>query len=284
MILVTGAGGKTGQAILRNLLHRDIAIRALYHRPEQAEELQHAERVEVRWGDLRQLEVIEAASAGVDAIYHICANMSPDELAIGERVISAAQKNRVQRLIYHSVLHPHIQEMPHHWAKLQVEAAIFKSGLEYTILQPTAYMQNLLAYWPRMTHEGIFPVPYAAETRLSLVDLEDVGEAAAEVLCNPCYAGGIFELVGTPPLSQSEVAEVISTILLKPVRVESVPRDDWERAAKERGMGAYSIQTLLQMFAYYEAYGMWGSPAALESILNRKPTRLDEFVRKVHGG
>ncbi len=55
---------------------------------------------------------------------------------------------------------------------------LFASGLEITVLQPAAYMQNILAAWPAVS-EGVFRAPYPAGTRLSLVDLDDVAEAAA---------------------------------------------------------------------------------------------------------
>ena len=92
--------------------------------------------------------------------------------------------------------------MPHHWAKLRVEEMLLASGLDVTILQPTAYMQNILAGWPGIVADGVFWVPYPVETRLSLVDLQDVGAAAARVSTEPGHEGATYELVGTAPLSQ----------------------------------------------------------------------------------
>ena len=93
--------------------------------------------------------------------------------------------------------------MPHHWAKLQTEEMLFASGFDLTILQPTAYMQNIVGAWRGITEDGMFRVPYPVETRLSLVDLEDVAEAAALVLTQDGHAGATYELVGTAPLSQT---------------------------------------------------------------------------------
>ena len=86
-------------------------------------------------------------------------------------------------------LHPQIEEMPHHWNKLRVEEMLLRSGLDITILQPTAYMQNSLPEWDRMKRDGIFRVPYPIETRLSLVDLDDVAEVAALALTNAGHSG-----------------------------------------------------------------------------------------------
>ena len=82
--------------------------------------------------------------------------------------------------------------MPHHWKKLRVEEMLFESRLPYTILQPATYMQNLLAYWCKIHEEGIFQLPYSVETRLSMVDLNDVAQAAAIVLTEPGHVGATY--------------------------------------------------------------------------------------------
>ncbi|MFN8458488.1 MAG: NmrA family NAD(P)-binding protein [Anaerolineae bacterium] len=69
---------------------------------------------------------------------------APDEVAIGRAAIAVAKAAGGPRSVYHSVLHPHTEKMPHHWHKLRVEELLFESGLEWTILQPAAYMQNVL--------------------------------------------------------------------------------------------------------------------------------------------
>jgi NAD(P)H dehydrogenase (quinone) len=132
---------------------------------------------------MRDPGTLERLMDGARAVYHICPNMHPQELSIGQAVIAAARRAGVEHLVYHSVLHPHVEAMPHHWQKMRVEEQLFASGLAYTILQPAAYMQNVLAHWERMVAEGVYPVPYAVETRLGMVDLADVARAAATVLC-----------------------------------------------------------------------------------------------------
>jgi uncharacterized protein YbjT (DUF2867 family) len=124
-------------------------------------------------------------------------------------------------MVYHSVLHPQIEAMPHHWNKMRVEEMLLGSPLDVTILQPAAYMQNILAEWDRMLRSGVYRVPYPVETRLSLVDLDDLAEAAATVLINAGHSGATYELVGTPPISQIEIAETFGKALGRPVRAEA---------------------------------------------------------------
>jgi len=281
MILITGAAGKTGRAVVRALAGRGEPVRAMIHSPDQAPSLEALGVQETQVGDLLDLAAVQRAVAGVRAIYHMAPNVSPDEIRMGETVISAAQSADVERLVFHSVLHPNIEAMPHHWQKARVEELLFASGLPFTILQPTAYMQNVASAWESIMKQGRYPVPYSPETRLSLVDLEDVAQAAARVLTEPGHTGATIELVGTPGMSPREMTELLSAELDRRVTVEVVPLAVWERGARASGLGEYQVSALIRMFAYYEEHGLTGSPQALTRVLGRQPTSFAAFVRRV---
>lgn len=277
MILVTGAGGKTGRSVIDALAGQEEPIRAWVRRPQQMEGLICADWIA---GDMRDAPLWEAACKGVRAIYHICPNLHPAEVAICQLALDAARVAGVEHFVYHSVLHPQTSAMAHHWRKLQCEEAIFASGLPFTILQPCAYMQNVLVYWPSITGQGIYPIPYALDARLSLVDLADVAAVAAKVLTEEGHAGAIYELAGPQPLSQTEIAGLLTAALSRPVRAERVAWDVWESAARQRGMGDEAIEILLAMFRYYDRHGLVGNPNVLGWLLGRPPTPFAELVSK----
>ena len=280
MILVTGAAGKTGRAVIRALAAEGQAIRALVHRPEQARLAESLGARQVIVGDMRDPATVDQATQGIRAVYHICPNISPDEVAMGQVAINAARSATVEHFVYHSVLHPQTEAMPHHWLKLRVEGKLFESGLPYTILQPAAYMQNVLAQWDQIVLQGTYPVPYATETRLSMVGLEDVAAAAAVVLIGSEHVGATYELVGTEAMSQDDVAAILGQQLGFPVCAEVVPLSTWERRARADGLGKYQIETLLKMFRYYERYGLSGNPRVLGWLLGRPPTTFAAFVMR----
>jgi NAD(P)H dehydrogenase (quinone) len=281
MILITGANGKTGKALLCELNKQHCKVRVMVHRPQQADELVALGAAQVVSGDLGDAQAVLRACDGIETVYHIPPNMCLNELEIGRNLISAATQKKVSSFIYHSVLHPQIAQMQHHWNKLLVEQEIFTSGLNYSIVQPTAYMQNILGYWAKITSEGLYAPPYSAQTRLGMVDLNDVATAAAKICLGQEYRGGVFELVGSPAYSQSEVAELISQKICRNVLVAAQPRSEWETAMRNNRMDDYSVQTLLKMFEYYENFGMWGSPFVLRSILGRSPTSFSQFIDRV---
>lgn len=281
MILVTGAAGKTGKAIVKALAGKGARVRALIRNPEAAGMLMALGAAEVALGSFADAAALASAAAGVRAIYHICPNVSREEVAYARAVVAAAKAQGVRRLVYHSVLHPQIEAMPHHWAKLQTEEMLFASGFDLTILQPTAYMQNILGAWRDVTAESVFRVPYPVETRLSLVDLDDVAEAAALVLTQDNHAGATYELVGTAPLSQLEVASAIGAVLQRDVRPEAESIAAWEARARAAGMGEHERTALVAMFRYYAAHGLVGNSNTMEWLLGRSPASLAAFLGRV---
>ncbi|MEW5960359.1 MAG: NmrA family NAD(P)-binding protein [Chloroflexota bacterium] len=275
MILVTGAAGKTGRAVIDALLLQGQKVRALVYRPIEDLGVQ-----EIIVGDLRSPALVNQAMQGVRSVYFICPNMSLDELSMGQLAMAAARSTGVEHFVYHSVLHPQTEAMPHHWQKLRVEEKLLESGLAYTILQPAAYMQNILAHWSRIIADGVYPVPYAAAARLSLVDLQDVAAAAVKVLNQAAHYHATYELVGAGAMTQTEVAQVLAETLHRPVQVEVLPVAAWRQQAQAAGLGEYQLDTLVKMFQYYERFGLAGNPNVLAWLLGRPPTTFPQFVQR----
>jgi uncharacterized protein YbjT (DUF2867 family) len=283
MILVTGAAGKTGKAVVKALAARGAGVRALVRRSEHAAALTALGAAEVCLGSFDDDAALARAAAGARAIYHICPNVSPHEVAYARAVAAAARAQGVGRFVYHSVLHPQIEAMPHHWAKLRTEEMLFAYGFALTILQPTAYMQNILAAWPGIAAGGVFRVPYPVGSRLSLVDLDDVAAAAALVLTTDGHAGATYELVGTAPLSQTEVAAALGAALGREVRAEAETVEAWDARMLAAGMGEHERTTLAAMFRYYADHGLIGNPNTLRWLLDRAPADLAGFFSRIKG-
>jgi uncharacterized protein YbjT (DUF2867 family) len=229
-------------------------------------------------GDMTVESVLSNVFDGIRGVYHICPNMHPDELSIGLAMISAAKNSGLNQFVFHSVLHPQVQAMPHHWQKMRVEEALFTSGIPYTILQPAAYMQNILVEWQNIMQLGIIRVPYSPESMGSPVDLKDVADVAALVLCERDHIGAIYELCGPDVLSYQEQATILSEAIGRSIYVEQISLDEWKIQANDVGLSTYSLESLLKMFLYYDLYGFWGGSHVLRNLLQRPPTSFMEFA------
>jgi uncharacterized protein YbjT (DUF2867 family) len=279
VILITGAGGKTGLALLQSLVAGGEATRVFVRRPEQAERLQALGATESVAGDLGDPIAVDRACRNVHAIYHIPPNMDPAEISIGENLIRGAETQGVKRFVYHSVLRPPLEAMPHHWQKMRVEELFFQSDLDWTILQPGVYMENILAQWDSILSQLVYWVPYSIDAELSYIAIRDVAEAGRECLLQNGHSFAVYELVGTEPIAQTEVANLIGDALQLEVTAREQSIQHWRRAAVKSGLETGKIESLIAMFRYYDQYGLKGNPNICGWLLGKDPMSLGQFFQ-----
>ena len=123
-------------------------------------------------------------------------------------------------------------------------------------------------------------MPNPVSTQLSYLDLADLAQAAVKVFQDDNLVFGTYELVGTQPLSQFQIAAMLSGRLNILVQAVEIPLSDWKSAALKQNMSAYAFSSLTSMFAYYAQFGLPGSPQTLTWLLNRTPTNLNDFISR----
>lgn len=280
MILITGANGKTGRAIIRKLLLKGEEVRALVHRVEQIQEIKSLGEMEVVTGDMLDEEVMNRAFKGIRTVYHICSAVNPDEIEIGKIAINAARFAKIEHFVYHSVLHSVLQDMPHHHKKFMVEEYLVNSGIPFTILQPSVYMQNILESWKLLSQKHIFEQRFFTnnETRLCMVDIDDLAEAASIILTNSGYEGATYEICGSQNLSLTDMLTIMKEHFGCEIKAQTTPIKLWIAKLKTFGVGGYQIDTLLKMFKHYNEHGFIGNSNALMWILGHKPNNFSSFI------
>ena len=283
MILVTSAGGKSGRAMIGAFSAAGETVRAVLRRADSDAELRALGASEIVHADLGDAAAVAQAAAGCSAIYYICPNMTEDEKRIGDNVIAAAKAAGVGRLVFHSVLHTQVQALKHHWARLFVEEAIIESGVPFSILQVGSYYQNMLPGWAKMVETGVHAMAYDVDAPMSLVDLDEVAEAALNVLRDPGCANGIFEICG-PVITLREKAAILSEVLARPVEARKLPAEEAVAHAAHMGVGAYGQDCMRRMFAHYDDHGLIGSPRVLGWLLGRAPADFETFARRTATG
>jgi uncharacterized protein YbjT (DUF2867 family) len=174
-VLVVGANGKTGRHIVPALKRRGkpVAIFGMSRRGTVRKD------IEPVIGDFEVPDDRQRVVADMDVVIHYGPAFHPRESAMGTGIIDAAVAAHVQRFVFVSVLHPEIGALLNHQAKLAVEAYLIDSGLQWTVLRPQQYMQNIDVL--ETLRVGHLAMPYPVETVLSHVDMVDLAEAAAKV-------------------------------------------------------------------------------------------------------
>jgi uncharacterized protein YbjT (DUF2867 family) len=276
MILVTAATGKTGRHVIAALLATGHAVRALAH-SEKGGMLETMGVREILAGDLLDPPSLAHAMKGVSAVVHTGPPMHPKETRMGENAIDAARAAGVARFVYCSVAHPQIEALLNHKAKLAVERYLIDSRLDYTILQPMHYMQNVAVR--DVVQKGFLAIPYSLDVKMSFVDLVDVGAAAAKVLSENGHLRATYELCGPDYLSYREVAGAIARESGRNVEARQVPlHAALERNPVVAASGDYGLLAFERMFQYYDRYGLSGNPNVLQWLLGRAPGTYAGYI------
>ncbi len=281
MIVIIGASGAVGVPTIRHLARRGAGIRALTSSEASAERLQGLGVGETLVGDFRDDDDVRRVVDGADKVFLVTPRFTEDEAEIGLRVVAASQAAGVAHLVFSSAFHPQMRQMSHHWSKLLIEEAVIESGLAFTILQPSMFMQNAGVEWNSITTDGVYPRPYSPDRKMSLVDTADLGEAAAIVLTEDGYAGATFELCGPDSPSHAEMAAVFSQVLGREIRAVQRSLDEWRVWARARGWTEWSIETYVKMCHHYDRHGYpGGNTLVLRTILGREPGGYRAFAAR----
>ena len=255
-------------------------MRALIRREDAAPALIKLGASETVLGDLYDDESLKTALAGCRSVIHICPPMNPDETSIAKSITDYCLAAGVGRLILYSVLHPLMEDVPHHDHKLHAERYLVNSGQNYTILQPSRYMQHLVPIWNTVLETGIHAMPFSAKMKFSVADLHDLAEATAAVAIEEGHDNATYQLAGPEQLSQTDMAEILSNLTGKDITARAKSLEQFEADARSGGMPEARLQTMLKMNAHYDSHGLVGNPNVLRWILGREPTHFREFVTR----
>lgn len=221
-ILVAGATGTTGGAVLHALARAGAAPRAMTRSPEAAADLRSA-GFDAVVADLSEPESLARAFDGVIAAY--LAQPASPELPARERAFAQAARDVGAHVVKLAALGSS-SDSPTGFGRMHAEseAAIRASGATWTFLHPNGFMQNTLQLRAQLC-SGVVRVP-VPDARWSIIDARDLAAVAAIVLRDPpAHVGATYELTGPEPSSAREQVRVLSELLDAPLTVEELPID-----------------------------------------------------------
>ena len=238
LILVTGATGHQGGAALRHLRERGFACRALTRDPggPQARALV-GQGLEIVRGDMEDPASLTRA---LDGVYGVYAVQSPYEAGVeaeirqGINLVDAAKRSRISHFVYSSVAAAEQKTgIPHFESKFRIEEHLRGTGMHYTIVRPVFFMENFLGM-REMIEDGTLASPLAADTRLQLIAVDDIGGVVATAFeRSGKWQDRAFDLAGDE-LSMAELAQAFSRTSGREVQYRQVPWDEFEgRSGRE---------------------------------------------------
>ena len=275
MILVTGASGNAGGAVLKEVLKTNRPVKGMYRSPADAAKA--SVEVGAVIADFADRGSLGRALEGVEAVYLVCSPVR-ELVELEGNMVDACQAAGVRHVVLNSAVGAgdYRKSFPS-WHR-RVEDKLSASGLDYTIVRPNSFMQNILTYYASSIRtEGAF---YAAmgNARTSFIDVRDVAAVAARTLTSPGHAGKTYELNGPEALTYGEVAEKITQVSGRRVNYVDIPVAQQKQAMLDQRLPDWLATALLDLQAYYTGGKGGEVDDVISTILGRAPRTMDQFL------
>jgi len=278
-ILMIGATGQFAGLVLPMLKKQGHIIHALVQNEEKGKDAMKHGADQYVIGSLYDPESLTTAAQGMDGVFHIIPAFER-EVEAGLNMVNAARQAGVKKFVFSSVYHTSLS-LVNHADKRPAEEALYRSGMDYTILQPAMYMQMLQQSWDAAKKTGEIVMPYSKNSKMAYVDYRDVSECAALAMTDERLSNGTFELCSPGMYSRIDLAALMSKQLNKTVAAVEISTDEW---AKKAPIPAGELRDgLIAMNKEYDRYGFsGGNSLVLETILGRKPRTVKQFIEKLN--
>jgi uncharacterized protein YbjT (DUF2867 family) len=276
MILIIGSTGKVGRHLIHALQAKGASFKALARSDGSARALE-AQKVQAARGDLGDAASLKAALRGVERLFLL--SSAPHCSRVELPVLDLAKAAGVRHVVKLSALgadadtsNPLLRE------HALIERALEASGLAFTILRPTFFMQNWVAFYAQGIKAGQPVCVNAGDSRLGWIDTRDIADVAAEALTGNGHEGLLYDLTGPETFSYREVAARLSRLLARPVPYQ--PVSDAQAFQAMQGMGmdpwyAYGMVTLFQGVRRGSADFTTGT---VELVTGKRPRTLEAFL------
>ncbi|MDQ3948790.1 MAG: SDR family oxidoreductase [Gemmatimonadota bacterium] len=278
VVTVTGSTGTIGSELVQLLSDGGAPIRAVFRSASRVRPLPS-----VVWlqADLHDTRVLEPTLAGTTRLFLLSGN-EPGFGKLQIDTVRAAQDLGVAHVVKLSALgassHSNSTIAREHW---EVEQALQRTTMTWTILRPHAFMQNWLGEVAESVRaEGVIYSPIG-DGRVPFIDTRDIAAVAAEALLHPeAHAGLKYFLTGGEAVGYDDLAATLSQATGKAVTYRPISMDEARARMEARGTSAAMIEAMLAISAYQKAGGPTAKVSdSVERILGRAPRTIRDFVR-----
>jgi uncharacterized protein YbjT (DUF2867 family) len=275
-ILVVGGTGTVGSEVVRQLIGRGEQVSVLTRSPEHASKLPKGVTGVI--GNLLDPSTLGAFD-GMDAVF-LLNPVSTTETFEGILGVNGARDGGAKRIVYLSVHHlDRAPYLPHFGGKIAVEAAVMKSGMEWTILRPNNFYQNDIWFKDVILNYGVYPQPIG-NAGISNVDVRDIAEVAVAALTTNAHNKKIYNLVGPDVMTGDRMAAEWSRALGKPIRYAGNDLEAWE-AQNRAYLPPTTLYDFKLMYAFFQEDGFKATPAdlaQLTSVLGHPPRAFGAYA------
>jgi uncharacterized protein YbjT (DUF2867 family) len=277
MILVLGATGGIGGEVCRLLKKAGTSFRAMARKQEQIDRFRK-DGVDAVLGDLDRPETLTAAMAGIDTLFLVTAP-TPAQVAQETAAIDAAKRAGIGRIVKLSASDCNVRSrIP--WAKSHalIDHHLRASGVDWTILMPTAFMQNFL-WFTKPVAKGFLPLG-AGKGSVSWIDTRDIARVASTVLTQEGHSRATYFLTGPETFDMAEAAQHLSQLTGHKVRYLDLPVPVFRTVLRLTGNSRWKANGLVEQFSDMVAGHHDIDPTAeVERLTGTPPKDFRTFLR-----
>ena len=258
MIVLTTPTGKIGSQVLKNLLAAKADVRVIARNPAKLAPEVRA-KVEIVQGSMDDEKVLARAFGGAESVFHVVApsfaadNVMESYLRFARPAGLAIQSQGVERVVAVSVLGRGTslaEKAGPITACLAKDEEIEKTGVGYRALWCPGFMENMLMQLQALKHQGTFFLPASPDKKIPLVATRDIAASGTKLLLDPSWTGqGGLAVLGPEDLSFDDMAAVMTEVLGKPIRFQSIPADAYKAQLMQYGATEVFAQGLVDMMA-----------------------------------
>ena len=282
LILVTGATGKTGTPVAELLLERAFPVRALAHRPDDRSKRLEKLGAEVVFGDFLDIESMRSALNGVKRVYFCYPPQGARLLEAATNLAIAAKDAGVEALVNMSQISAREEAKSplarHHWLS---EHVLDWANIGASHIHPTFFAEDLYLFTGRsIAEEAKMHLPFG-EGRHAPVAAEDIARVVVGILTDPdSHVGKHHVLTGPTNMTVSEMADVLSKELGKPVQYIDLPIDQWRSLLAEQvGLPEFLVNHLAAVAQDHKDGVFSAQTDVVERIGGQPPQSLEHFIR-----
>jgi uncharacterized protein YbjT (DUF2867 family) len=247
MILVTGATGNIGGALVKMLAAASRPVRVLARDPAKAKAA-IGDPVEIVKGDLTQPETFASAFDGVEKAFFVGA--AADGLAaIGGPFFDAAKKAGTKHVVAVSsgtiLIDPPV--MMGRW-HLAMEERLKATGLAWTMLRPGGFASNALRWAGMIRTQGAVFAPHG-DARSAPIDPRDIAAVGFTALTTPGHEGKSYPLTGSGVVTTREQVDIVSKAIGKATRFVEVPEEGARANMMKSGMPEVMVSAIMELVA-----------------------------------
>jgi uncharacterized protein YbjT (DUF2867 family) len=281
IILITGATGFTGGALVRRLSAKGVPVRALVRNIAKAKALglYSLPNVEVVEGDMAISGSLTEALKGVDRAMLISTS-DPAMVEVQSNFIETARKFDIKHIVKLSGIIADVHS-PFRYARMhgEIEKKLESSGIAFTHLRAGEFMQSYFRQIPSILAKSSMLIPMEGQ-RIASIDTADIAEVAAIVLTASGHEGKAYSITGPESLTMTEVAEKLSAILGKTINYINVPPLEAKKAQLSAGLPQYTADALEELFAERRKGKESQVYDTMQRVFGLKSTSFEEFVLK----